>query len=334
MATINLAGQISASGAVTGNLIYNPAALAGTSSAQGSVYAIYLASISAVANSSASPPNAALSVSMRGVSVTLTRTVTDSIYPGDQFFPGDNALLDTLTSEDAVRFGPDNQPLYGGQWTGYDYEMPFGENIVYVAKSYDANGGLLDTVISGTVNVDPPRPWLIYPGNPGGSVDIRIQDIENLTTKITQGVFWPAGRQNAIVVSDRRQSATGSLEVYVDNLYDRDRVMDAVDLGEVLLLNVSPALGWDIPWQYIAVGEVVESRPRLRTKTSVTGTSIALLNETDRVIHMAYTVVERPVGLEASPPTWADLQMDQISWRTARSTYSSWSALITHIEFS
>ena len=327
MTTIkNIKGTTGLTSFPAGELAYSPGALGGTTGLTSSAVGITLNVITVTADPTNEPPRVIISVTQAGASVQVTRTVAASVYPGDQFFPGTDVFLDVAQLEDPNRDTGGGWNLVDGQWTGYDYEMPFGEDVIYTVTSYDnvnQTGTPLATQISQAVNVPADRAWLIYPGNPSASRRVRIQAMGDLTRVVSRGVFYPHGRRDAIVVSDRRQSSSGTLTLYTDDRQDRNDVLDLVNLGQVLLLNVDPALGFDIDWQYISIGDVVENRPS------------AQLTQTHRFITLPYVVTERPAGLEGVAYTWDALanDYDTQSWGQARSQYSSWSALVAHLEW-
>jgi hypothetical protein len=214
-----------------------------------------------------------------------------------------------------VRFATSRTTVQG-DFTVRDYEAPYEQYVEYQVTSDTGK-----TVLSNAVQIMPTRPWIIYPGAPANSRQIMIQNVEPITRTIDRGVFRPAGRREAIVISDRRRSAEGTVTVMVDNLEDRDAIIEMCDLGQVLLLNCPSSLGYDLGYNYIAVGDVVETRP------------IRMLQSDYRYITLPYVVTSMPAELQGTAFTWEDVLTEQLTWKTLKKNFKSWTEVTKHREY-
>jgi hypothetical protein len=201
-------------------------------------------------------------------------------------------------------------------FTVRDYEAPFDQ---YVA--YRATTNLGKTVTSQPALVTSTRPWLIFPGAPGNSQPIRINAVDPLTRTIDRGVFRPAGRREAIVISDRRRSEEGSLTLLSSTQEERNAILELVDLGQVLLLQCPSSLGYDLAYNYLAIGDVVETRPT------------RILMHPYRYINLPFVVTSRPAELQGSAFTWDDVLAEEGTWDKLKADYGSWTEVLKHREY-
>src|SRR4051812_43314512 len=92
----------------------------------------------------------------------------------------------------------DGNPLTMNSNAGlvYDYEMPYGSPVVYSSQETPGN-------VTTPVVVPETRIWLVHPGVPEVSmpIELRAGSLAEENYPVTQGVFYPMGRKNPVVVN-------------------------------------------------------------------------------------------------------------------------------------
>jgi hypothetical protein len=171
----------------------------------------------------------------------------------------------------------------------YDYEMPYGSAVSYSTVESP-------TTTSVEVVVDELRAWLIHPGVPVLSMPITVQRLGERKRGVQRGLLYPMGRATPIVqTTGVRQAAEYNLSIltFTDQEY---RGLDALlaDAGP-LLLNVPALKGWGFAAEYVAVGDVTESRLS------------RIASEPSRTWDLNCTVVDRPAGGSQSERSYVDL---------------------------
>ncbi len=206
--------------------------------------------------------------------------------------------------------------LTGGQWTGYDYETPFGQPVTYTAVAGSTS------VAGAPVTLDVSTVWLRHPGVPSLSMPLPRQAPSTLATRrraSTRGVFRPLGRSTPLVVTEgTRQAPETALVVKTSSLDEMRRLWDLLADESVLLLTLPAGLGWGVTHEYISVGDVEESR--------VAGWG----GYEPRVFMLPYTVVDRPAGGLQSQWTWGDVLARFASWSEVLAFYPSWQDVLTN----
>lgn len=193
--------------------------------------------ITANADPNSTPPSVAVSVSAAtAAAVTLTRFVNGG-------------------AAGTVRT-PDGLPLsVNGSVTVVDYEAPIGRQVSYQASTSDPLSE--PVVLAGTV------PWLVHLTKPALSVplDLRPGTLQQETRALSTGTFYPIGRGRPITVSDgARRSAASSLVAMTQDEAGLQRLLDLLDDGSVLLLNLPPSMGAQVTTSYIQIGDLTVAR--------------------------------------------------------------------------
>jgi hypothetical protein len=174
-----------------------------------------------------------------------------------------------------------------GVWVGIDYEPAYGVPISYDMTS-DEVPGVIVHVEAGSLVV--PREWqsaLILPGAPPLSVPVELYEgtLASVARPIVQSKVKVMGRPRLVVLSDTRQAAASQIVIRAETAQERDAVNGILADGQTVKLACDPALGFDVPQTYIAMGDASEDRwiPNLGT-------------DPVRLIKLPFDVVDRPAG--------------------------------------
>jgi hypothetical protein len=200
-------------------------------------------------------------------------------------------------------------------WSGYDYESWFGE-----ATTYQATDG--STTIDATpVTLTVDAAWLRHPGVPSVSVQVNVEGDGEPTRAVNRAVLEPLGRRYPIVVTDgRRKTKTSIMTFRTYTLAEADALLSVLDDTAVVLLDVPPAWGWGITHQYMAVGDVTETR----TAPEGRGAWVPCRNWS-----APYEVVDRPADAIAGDRTWANVLVEAATWADLVDMYDTWSDVLT-----
>ena len=201
-------------------------------------------------------------------------------------------------------------PTSGGAATVYDYEPPYGQDLIY---STTITGGP-----TATANLNVSRPWLVHPGIPSRSMTFlqMAGSVQSETWDIDQGVFKVLTRSTLVVAtSGVRFAASSTLLLGVSNPTDLAGLKQLLSDGAPLLLNVPATLGWGIDTAYIAVGPVQNARPS------------QLLVEAWRTLSLPYQVVARPAGGTRGGLTWDGVDALYGPWTDLAATGMTWAQL-------
>jgi hypothetical protein len=182
-------------------------------------------------------------------------------------------------------------PLSSGVGLLYDYEVPFQTSVAFSTAETPGT-------ISASVTAPEARIWLIHPGVPSLSMPVAMMlpSLMSETYSVKQGVFYPMGRANPIVVTDgARSGAASTLVALVENLSDIKAIRNLVADAGVLFLNIPASMNLGFDTCYIAVGEVQIAR-----LTDVNANP-------SRTVSLPFVVVDRPAGGSQAQRTLADL---------------------------
>lgn len=172
--------------------------------------------------------------------------------------------------------------------------------------------------VSAPVTLAVTDPWLIHPGIPDLSLAIPADSIESVaprTRAARAAVLQPLGRSTPVVVSEARAAPATGLELTTDTSAARDALNDLLADGSALLLNLPPALGWGFTYEWIAVGDTVE-------------TAIAGGNDFRR-FSLPYSVVDRPVGGVVAQWAWSDV-LTYSTWADVMAAYDTYAELLAN----
>jgi hypothetical protein len=250
-------------------------------------------------DAASTPPRVQLAVTDTGTPNLFTTTVT---------------RLNPDGSTSVVRT-PDGNPLAlvtsGANRVGsmYDYEAPYGAAVSYSTQESPGT-------VSAEVTVPASKAWLVHPSVPSISTQITIASLSERQSKVQRGVYYPMGRRSPVVQSDgQRKAAEYTLGVYTATDTDRAAIVGLLEDAAVLLLNVPADLGWGIGAEYIAIGDVTETRP------------VPFLGNPDRIFSLPVTVVDAPVGGTTAARTYSDL-LNFSTYAALNAAYPTYAALL------
>lgn len=204
-----------------------------------------------------------------------------------------------------------------------DREAPYGQPVTYVANN---------TAFAGPVTLDEDQAWLINPGNPERSLPIEVWEIGATRRKAAAlGTFEVIGRERPIVITDgRRRSPETSITVRTRTLGQIAALDRLLADARTLLLNIPADFGWGVTREYVAIGDVEE------TRITEYGP------QADRFWVLPYRVVDAPLGGTSSatdpgtpPPggggtpgtrTWGSLALEVGTWKAAAAKYPTYGA--------
>lgn len=194
--------------------------------------------------------------------------------------------------------------LVTGPWFGYDYEAPFDVAVYYRAASGS------DLTVSGTVVLPSVGrdAWLKHPGQPVLNVIVTPKDLSELARPVVQAVIEVIGRENPVVLSQRRGGPQGTLELWTYTLAERDAMRAILADGSPLLF--APRSGYGADYAWMAFGQASERRP-----------DNAAGDDELRAWVLPFVTVDRPVGLSGA--VW--------SWDAVMATYPTWDALMAAV---
>ena len=213
------------------------------------------------------------------------------------------------------------QPMSGGQFIGWDYEMPIGVPVIYEAAVYDTTdtNTPLDVVDAGSLTWTTSYEWLKDPLEPIRNIPVQVADMTEYDYLTPTGVHTVLGRPDPITVGDVRQAATGSLTLYTDSKEERDRLHYMTSSGHVLLLQSTQDSG--IGNMYLAPsGTLRESR------------ITTLRDEQARLWQIDYQEVGSPVGDGASFVTYQDLESQYTSYGDVDAAFASYLLLVESLD--
>ncbi len=195
-----------------------------------------------------------------------------------------------------VRGTDEPYALVAGQTvTLYDYEVPFGMPVRYLATDAEGKSTASTKVTVNPVNFYPNdvgftttrgAVWLRHLTIPKLSMPVDLSNAESPTFKQARSVVDVLNRRSPIVVSDaRRKRLTTTLDIRTWSLEESAQLREMLSDNSVLLLDVPDGERWGITHWYIAVGDVTEER---------------LWQEwapfEGRVFHLPVEMVDRPTG--------------------------------------
>jgi hypothetical protein len=210
-------------------------------------------------------------------------------------------------SVDVYRTDPDGRTvevrqapirLSAGAAILYDYEGSIDQAVSY-QTSY---GGQTETV-SGVVLSTNGVPWLIHPGQPELSRPLGVLTWPTWKRPVDQGVFQPIGRKFRIVVSTRRQSVEGDLQVFTESGPDTQGMEAILADGVALLLKGTAAENAGTRW--VSVGDVTQ-QPFEVDLTAFAVWTLPLVE------------VDAPSGNALPPATYADASATFFSYSQAQ----------------
>lgn len=212
------------------------------------------------------------------------------------------------------------EPLSGGAFLGWDYEMPIGVPVVYQAAIYsetDPNTPLsTSAMVTFTWATD--HEWLKDPLEPIRNMQVNVEEMVDYDYPTRAGVHDVLGRPTPVTIGEIRQAATGEVLLVTLDQEQRDRLHYITASGHALLLQSTQAGG--VGSMYIQLLGIRESRvSRLR-------------DEQMRRWTLQYVEVSPPAGAAAAFVTWADVLVQYPDWQTIVDGYTSWVEFIEGVD--
>ncbi len=231
-----------------------------------------------------------------GTLVSVTRT-----HPSGRVIPVRNMTL---------------QPLNGGTFLGWDYEMPIGVQVAYTASLYDAadTSTPLDVSDPVTITWDTEIDWLKDPLEPIRNVPVLVNDMSEYDYATPTAVLEVLGRPDPVTVGEIRQAATGDLTLVTLSKEDRDRLHYITASGHVLLLQSSQTSG--VGSMYLAPLGLKEQR------------IVPLREQSERIWTLTYQEVGVPAGDAAPFTTWQDVLNTYGTWADVVAQNNNWIGMI------
>ncbi|HEX8345574.1 MAG TPA: hypothetical protein VF657_12705 [Actinoplanes sp.] len=193
----------------------------------------------------------------------------------------------------------------------YDYEAPVGVPVTYSTVEQP-------TVLSAEVTLASDDVWLIHPGVPERSMTVQFAagSFGEESLPASSGVFWPLGRETAVVVTDGQRKLGGSqFTVALDTLAEVAALRALVADAGVLWLNVPPLSGFDIASQYVAILDITARRL----------TDIG--SDPYRLYVCPFVPTQAPVGGTQAQWTWADVIATYATWAGVTAANKTWADL-------
>lgn len=203
-------------------------------------------------------------------------------------------------------------PLSGGLVVGWDYEMPRGVPVTYIASVYDSSDTDTPLDVSDAVSVtwDSENDWLKDPLEPIRNVPVIVGDPGDFTYDSRTGVHTVLGRPNPVTIGEVRSSATGEFTIITLNKEDRDRFHLITSSGHVLLLQSSQESG--VGNFYFAPTGVREARYQ------------PLRDALERSWTLGYQEVDMPIGDASAATNWQDVLDQYADWQAVRDAAFTW----------
>lgn len=199
----------------------------------------------------------------------------------------------------------------------YDYESWFGSSTSYTATT--AGGSVSSSAVSLAVT----DVWLRHPGIPSLSQQVDFQGDGAPQRPVVQAVLEPLGRTYPVVVSDgRRKSKRGEITLRTKSDAELTALVALVDDVTPLLLDIPPgkAFGPDLQHQYLAIGDLTQSRLRPD-----------FYPHPWRILTASYIVVGRPAGDLQAERTYGTILSGHLTYQELIATYATYTELLTGV---
>lgn len=162
--------------------------------------------------------------------------------------------IDGGATWEPVRLDTDTDGIVTGtSATVYDYEAPNGTEVDYRARAlHDYSGEWAASAwAEDAATWFGTDWWLKHPNQQSLNMTVTVRAFEPVERAGRQGVFQPVGATAAIVVSDTRSPASGTVTLRTDTASERDGLDALLDTVGTLLLQAPPSHGE--PDRYIRV---------------------------------------------------------------------------------
>lgn len=256
----------------------------------------------------------------------LSITVTNDLVnepPRNTIFvtgaPGTTAQITRTDADGATRpvRGGDPAPLVGGQWVGYDYEVPYGTTVTYTVIPSDGTPNVFVAVPVLATS----QARLIHPGVPSLSVKLPTWHQDSPRGSDTgEAQHIILGRKNPQIITDGQRKGYAYQGTIRSQTEQQNAAIRAILDGSVpLLLQVVYPFTGVGQWEYVSVGHVDEDR------------ATEQFGDPRRVFRLTFTVVDRPVGGVAAQRTIADVAVEVGTVTDLAAKYATNTGLLTGI---
>lgn len=210
-------------------------------------------------------------------------------------------------------------PLSSNIFLGYDYEAPIGRDLRYQASAYDGGGSLIGQSSIETITWNTSDTWLKDPLNPSRNIRVLMADPGEEAFDAPTGLNTILGRPTPIIVTEVRQSATGTLGILTLTDSDAGTLHLLTSTGNILLVQTDPSFG--LGNLYFALQKIASDRV----------TPLGFLPE--RSWGLQYVETDVPVGVATGgDTTWALVLVGYATWNALLDTESSWLDLLENID--
>lgn len=204
-----------------------------------------------------------------GAVTPTVKIIADGVTAGSTM-DLDGITVEQSSTTDGSRF--DGGSL-GGSWLGADDlstsrlspvqtvadgEAPLDVPVTYTVANPALTGGMVTSTAIGLPSVGR-WCWLTHPLRSTGPVRVDLKRVPTYEHGIEQGVFYPIGATQAVVVSTRRRSPAAELIFNAVSFPERDALLDLMSDGMPLLLRAPAKYGYGTG-RWWAIGTVVEDR--------------------------------------------------------------------------
>lgn len=140
----------------------------------------------------------------------------------------------------------------------YDYEVPFGVELVYYAQSWDNLGSPSPLAQSAPLTVDGGDCWLVDLARPTNSFPIDVEALPELSFAGPIGVHRILDRRDPVLTTAAAWTPSGTLSFITATELERDQARAILGGGTAVLLRTPPEQG--VGNLYLGVANLSEQR--------------------------------------------------------------------------
>lgn len=212
--------------------------------------------------------------------------------------------------------GGDPGTLTSGQWVGYDYEMPYGQDVTYTEVPDDAS----TPGSAAAPGMDITQSWLVHPGVPNLSQPINRVMLGDDEGDSGATLHEPLGREFPIQITDgTRKAESSTLSFRTETTTDAANIKALIKDTTPLLLQMVYDFTDESLYKYISLGKL--TRNRISSQ----------FGDPRRVWTIGTTDVDRPAGGIAAERTWGDVVTDDVTWQDLLNDFATWTGVVTGI---
>jgi hypothetical protein len=162
----------------------------------------------------------------------------------------------TATGHEAYVRGVQGRDVTGlDELVVYDYEVPLGVALVYVATAYPS----YEWTQAGPITVNDSRDWLVDLARPTNTFPVAVEALPELRYDGPVGVHRVLERRDPVLTTSTLWTPNAQLSFTTANKSDRDRARAILGAGVTVLLRTPPSEG--VGNLYLGVQGMSEQRP-------------------------------------------------------------------------